>query len=133
MYLEVGAEGVHRLHTHTVQTHALLESLGVVLAAGVQHGHGFYEFAQGDAASVVTDAAAQLVGDAYFDAFSGAHLELVDTVVDDFLEEHVDAVLGMGTVTQSAYVHAGAGTHVLHVGEVAYVLVGVIDGLGYGC
>ncbi len=114
-HLEVGAEGVDRLDTDAVESDTLLESLGVVLASGVEHRYGLDEFALGNAAAVVAYGDAQIVVDIDLDALAGVHLELVDGVVDDFLEQYVDAVLGQVAVTQSADIHAGSGAHVLHV------------------
>ena len=124
-HLEACAECVDGLHAHAVESHALLESLGIVFAAGVEHADGLDEFALGDAAAVVPHAHAEVVLDVDFNALSGIHLELVDGVVHHFLEEHVDAVLGQRAVAQSPDVHAGPGADVFDAGERAYVFVGV--------
>ena len=126
-HLEVGAQGVDRLHTHTVQSDALLERLRVVLASGVEHRYSLDELTLGYAAAVVAHRNTQTVVDIDFDATTGIHLELVDRVVDNLLEQHVDAVLRQVAVAQTSDVHTGTRTHMLHVGEVAYVVVGILD------
>ena len=118
-------EGVDGLEAYAVEAHALLEGFAVVLASGVEHRHGLDEFAKGYAAAVVAHGHAHVVVDIYFDALARVHLEFVDGVVDDLFQQHVDAVLGMSAIAQSADVHAGACAHVLHVGEVAYLVFAV--------
>ena len=128
-HLEARAEGVDGLHAHAVEADALLERLRVVLAAGVEHAHGLDELALGYAAAVVAHADAEVLVDVHLDAVAGVHLELVDGVVYHFLQEHVYAVFGQRAVAQPPDVHPGAGAHVLHVRQVAYVVVGVFYGL----
>jgi hypothetical protein len=36
-----------------------------------------------------------------------SHRELVDGVIDGFLEENVDAVLGVGAIAETPNIHAG--------------------------
>ena len=126
-HLELRAQGVHRLDTHTVQSDRLLEGLRVVLAAGVQHGDSLDELALRDAAAVVAHGDAEVVLDGYLYAVAGVHLELVDTVVNNLLQQHVDAVFGQRTVAQASDVHAGAGSHMFHVRQVSYVVVVVLN------
>ena len=63
----------------------------------------------------------------YLYALAGVHLELVDRVVDYLLQKHIDAVLGQLTVAQATDIHTRTCTHMLHVGEVAYVVVGILN------
>ena len=93
LHLEACAQGIHSLEADTVQADTLLESLRVVLAARIEHRDGLHELAQGNASAIVADADAQVILYIYLYALAGTHLELIDAVVDDFLEEHVDAVL----------------------------------------
>ena len=97
-HLEAGTQGIDGLHADAVESDALLEGLGVVFAAGVELADGFDELALRDAAAVVAHADAKIVLDVYLDALAGVHLKLVDGVVDDFLEQDVDAVFGQRTV-----------------------------------
>ncbi len=126
--LEASAQGVHRLQTHTIQTHAFLERLAVVFSARVQHRNSLNQLAQGNATAVIAHADAQAVLHVHLYALALPHLELIDAVVDDFLHEHIDAVLGLAAVAQPANIHAGARAHVLHVAQVAYVFLVVVDG-----
>ena len=122
------AERIDGLDTHAVESDTLLECLGVVLSSGVEHAHCLDEFALRYAASIVAHADTEVVVDVDFNAFAGIHFEFVDGVIDDFLEEDIDAVLWEVAVAEPSDVHAGSGAHMLHVGEVAYVVVGVLDG-----
>ena len=124
-HFEVRAERVDRFHTHSVQSHALLECLGIVFAARVEHAHRFDEFAQRDTAAIVAYADPQVVlyGDFYPSA--GIHFKLVDAVVYHFFQKHVDTVFGMRTVAQFSDVHARTGTDMFHVRQVADMVFGV--------
>ena len=53
--------------------------------------------------------------DVDFDAFAKPFVELVNAVVDAFLQQDVNAVFGVGTVAQASDVHAGAGADVFRV------------------
>ena len=125
MCFETAGEGVHCLESHTVESYAFLECFGVVFTTRVEHRHSFYEFAQRDASSVVSDAGAQMVFYVYLNALAGIHLEFVDTVVNDLFEQHIDTVLCLTAVTQTTDIHAGSGAHMLHIGEVAYIFVAI--------
>ena len=125
LHLEAGTEGVDGLHAHAVESYALLEGLGVVFSARVEHAHGLHELSLRDSAAVVAHAHGLVVFNVYLNPVAGVHLELIDTVVDDLLEQHVDSVFGQRAVAESADIHARSGAHVLHVGEVADVVVGI--------
>ncbi len=84
-----------------------LEDVVVVLAAGVDLGDALDHLAERDAAAVVAHRDGLAVA-RDLDAAAGAHDEFVDRVVDDLLEQHVDAVVGVGAVADPADVHAGA-------------------------
>ena len=106
---EVGREGVDGLDADTVQPDGFLEGLGAELAAGVERGDSLGEVALGDTAPEVAHADGA-VGDVDVDAVAGLHAELVDGVVDHFLEQDVDAVVTILTAVRVADVHAGAFT-----------------------
>ena len=131
--LKTRAQGIHGFHADTVQSDRLLESLRVVLAARVEHADGLDELSLRYAAAIVAHADTQVVVDVHLDAAPGVHLELVDGVVDYLLQQHVDAVLGQLSVAQTADVHAWSGAHVLHVGEVPDVVVGIFNLLVLQC
>lgn len=70
----MGTEGIHRLHTDTIQADALLEGLAVIFSARVEHRDGLDELALGDAAAIVAHTDAQLVIDINLNARTGIHL-----------------------------------------------------------
>ena len=117
MRLEMAAQCIHRLQTYTVQANTLLESLGVILATGVQHGHSLHQFALRYATAIVADAGTQVVLDVHFYALASIHLELVDTVVNDLLQQHIYAILCLLAIAQATDVHARSGADMLHVRE----------------
>ena len=130
-HLESAAEGIHRLDTDPVQSHALLERLGVILTARVELAHRLDELALRNASTVVADAHAEVVLDGHFDFLSGSHLELVDAVVHHLFQEDIDTVVVLLSVAQASDVHTGTDTDVLHVVQVTDVVVGVFYGVFY--
>ena len=92
-YLEMSAQRVYGLHAHAVQSDALLKGLRVILTAGVQHADRLNEFSLGDASAVVTHADPQVVFNGYLNTVTGLHLKLVNGVVNDFFQQHINAVL----------------------------------------
>ena len=130
---EVQAEGIDGLGTYAVEAYALLECFAVVLTPGIEHAHGFYELPLRNAAAIVAHADNTVVGDVNFDAFAGIHLEFIDAVVDDLLEQYIDAVIALRAVAQLSDVHAGSQPYMLHIAEVTYVFVGVCYLFGRCC
>src|SRR5690606_37850650 len=105
LHLERGREGVDRLRADAVQADRELEHVVVVLAAGVDLADALDDLAERDAAPVVADLDRRAVaGD--LDLLARAHDELVDRIVDDLLEHHVDAVGRVRAVAEAADVHA---------------------------
>ncbi len=107
LHLEGRRERVHRLRADAVQADRELEDVVVVLAAGVDLADAVDDLAERDAAAEVADLDRRAVaGD--LDLLARAHDELVDRVVDDLLQHHVDAVDRRRAVAEAADVHAGA-------------------------
>ena len=125
---EVLAQGIDGFHTHTVQTHRLLESLGVILTASVEHADGFYKLALWNATAIVSDRYPQVVFDIHLYALSGIHLKLVDRVVDDLFQQDIDAVFGQRAVAQSSDIHAWTQADVLDACRGLNIFVGVSHG-----
>ena len=129
---EVGREGVDGLGAHAVEADGELEDVVVVLRAGVDARDAFDHLAQRDAAAVVADGDLGAL-DRDVDPLAVAHDELVHGVVDDFLQQDVDAVVVLGAVAHAADVHARALADVFQRGErldLAFVVV--VGGLGHG-
>ena len=66
--------------------------------------------------------------DVNLDTLAESHLELIDTVVDNLLEQHVYTVIALRTVAELSDVHTGAQADVLHVTEVAYRVIAIFGG-----
>ena len=109
---ELARKHVDGLDAHAVQADGLLEGRTAVLAAGIHLADGRRERFERNAAPVVAHRD-HVVGHRDLDLLAGTHDELVDRVVDDLLDEHVDAVVGLRTVAQLADIHAGAQADVL--------------------
>ena len=118
-HLEMRTEEVDGLDANTVHAHRLLEGLGIIFASGVELADGLDHLLLRDAAPIVTKRHAQIIFDVDFNALAFVHAELVDGIVDSFLEEHVDTVLRLRPVAQTADIHAGTGADVFDIGQVA--------------
>jgi len=81
------------------------EDLVVVLGAGVDARDALDDFAERDAPPVVAHGD-NAIRDGDEHLFPVAHNELVDRVIDDFLEEHVDPVVIVRAIPDSPDVHA---------------------------
>ena len=104
-YFETAAQGVHRLDAHTVQADTLLESFGVVFTTCVQFADSFDEFTLWNTATVIAYTDTKVVLDRHFDFLAGAHLELIDRVIHHFFQQHIDTVVTLRTIAQTADVH----------------------------
>ena len=93
----MAGKGVDRLGADPVQADRFLESLGVVFGAGVHLRHTFHYLSQGYAPAVVADGG-HVIPERDFDGLPVPHHELVNRVVDYFLEQHIDTVVLAGAV-----------------------------------
>lgn len=123
LHLEMRAEGIDRLHTHTIQAHTLLEGLAVVLATSIEHTDSLDKLALRNASAIIAHADTKIVLDVDFESRSGAHLELVDGVVHHLFQEHIDAVFGQIAIAQTSDVHTWTGTYMLHIAQVADIVI----------
>ena len=112
LHPKAARKGIDRLGTDAIQANAFLKRFGIVLAAGVDLRYALHHFAQRNTASEVTNIDMSIL-DGYFDRFAVTHDELVDTVIDDFLQEYVNAVVFRRAIAQLTDVHTGAGADVL--------------------
>ena len=125
----MGTEEVDSLDTHAVHADRLLESLRVVLTAGIQLAHSLNHLTLRNATAIVTQAHAFIIGDIHLDALARIHTELVNGVVDSLLEKNVDTILGVRTVTETSDIHTRTGTDMVNVTQVGDVIVVVL----YSC
>ncbi len=70
-----------------------------------------------DATAVVAHGDSEVVVDVNLYSLAGIHAELVDGIVHRLLQEHINAVLGQTSVTETAYVHTGSHTDMLDIGQ----------------
>ena len=99
-------EGVDRLRADAVEADGEFEDIVIIFAAGVHHRNTFDHFVERNAAAVVPDGDTAFLN-GQFDSPAVAHDELVDAVVDDLLDEDVDAVVGVRTIAHAPDVHTG--------------------------
>ena len=91
-HLEARAQEIDGLDAHAIHAHRFLEGLRIVFTAGIELADGLYHLFLRDAASIVAQRHAQIILDVDFYALALVHAELVDRIVDGFLEQHIDAV-----------------------------------------
>ena len=126
LHLEMRAEGIDRLHTHTIQAHTLLEGLAVVLATSIEHADSLDKLALRNASAIIAHADTKIVLDDDFESLAGANLELVDGVVHHLYQEHLDAVFGQIAIAQTSDVHTRTGTYMLHITQVPDVVISIL-------
>ena len=129
VHLEVRRERVDRLDADTIQTNRLLESLRVVLTASVQHADSLDHLALRNATTIVTNRDTKVVFNVDFDAVASLHLKLIDGVVDDLLQQHIDAILGKRAVAQSSDVHTRTQANMLCACQGFDVVVAIFGAL----
>ena len=95
-----------------LRPYAELEDVVVVFGTGIDDRDALDDLAEGNAAAVVADLDSPLV-DLDVNLLATAHDELIDGIVDDLLEQYVDAVVGIGTRAEATDVHAGPQADVL--------------------
>ena len=125
-YLKTATQCIDGFYTHTVQSDALLEGFAVVLTTCVQHTDGFDHLSLGNTATIVAYTDTQVLVDVNLDAFAGIHLELVDAVVDDLLQQYIYSVVTMASVAQFTDVHTRTGAHMIHIAQVADIVFVVL-------
>ena len=119
----MGTEGIDRFHTDTVQTDTLLERLTIVLTTGIQHADSLNELSLRNTTAIVADADTQIVLYIDFQTCSSPHLKLIDGVIDHLLQEHINTILRQVTIAQTTDVHTRTGTHMLHIAQMADIVI----------
>jgi hypothetical protein len=120
-HFEIRGKRVHRFRADPVQTDGELEHIVRVFSACIDFTHAIDHFTERYTATEI--AHAHLVAVPIdLDRIAFAHDELVDTVIDYLLEEHVDAVLGMTSVSGPADVHSCSKAYMLERVERFYRL-----------
>ncbi len=127
-HLKTCAKGIDGLHADAVQSYTLLEGLGVILSASIEYGDSLNKFSLRDTTAVVADTDAEVVLDVDLYSVACIHLKLINGVVDDLLEQHIDAVFGQRTVAKTSDIHTGTCADMLHIAQMTDVVVGV-----FGC
>ena len=102
---EMRGKAVDRLGAHAVEPHAELEHIVVVFCAGIDYRHAFDDFAQRDSPPEVPYRN-DIFFDGNFHLFAEPHDEFVYRIINHFLDQHVNAVVGVGTVAQPANIHS---------------------------
>ena len=126
-HLKMGTQRIHRFHTHTVQTHTLLERLRVVLTTRIEYAHRLHEFSLRDATAIVAYGHTQVILDIDLYALAGIHLELVDGVVDHLLQQHVDTIFRQGAIAQTTDIHSWTGPYMFHIRQMTDILIGILN------
>ena len=70
-----------------------------------------------DATTIVAHSDAKVFVDIDLYSFARIHTELVDRIVNDLFQKHIDSVLRHRTVAQSTDVHTGAHADMFHIRE----------------
>ena len=116
-HFEARTQEVNSLDTHTIHTYGFLERLGIVFSTGIQLTHGLNHLFLRNATAIVTECHAKVFIDVDLDAFALVHAELINRVVDGLLEQHIDTVLGMGSVAQTTDIHTWTGADMFNIGK----------------
>ena len=119
---ETRTQGIDRLGTHTVQTYALLKSLGIVFTSGVQHRYCIDQTTQGNTTAIVAHRNTQIIFYGNVDTLTDSHFKFIDGIVYHFFQKHINSVFRLRTISQAANVHTRTHTHVLHIAQMTDVL-----------
>src|SRR5260221_13899671 len=109
---EIAAQRIHRLGTYPIQSYRLLEGFTIVFGAGIDLADNIDYLAQGDPPAKVPDRDGFLV-DIDLHLFAITHRMLVDTVVDDLLDQDINTVIRATAIPQFSDIHTGAETDML--------------------
>ena len=101
----MSTKSIHSLHTYSIKTYTFLECLAIVLTTRIEYAHCLNQLALRDTTTIVTHTYTLVIGHLNLDTLAGMHLKLVNTVIDDFLQQHVDTIIILRTITQFTNVH----------------------------
>ncbi len=96
--VEHGGSGINRFQSHAVQTYCLLKGFVVVFCPGVHFVRGVYHFSERNAPPVIPYRY-DLIQDGYADNLPVSHGIFVNRVVNDFLDQDIEPVIGSASVT----------------------------------
>jgi len=101
---KIGGECIHCFGANTIEAHTKLEYVVVIFCTGVNFGYAVDNFTEWNAASEVADIY-HIIFNAYVDSFAMSHDKFIDSVVDDFFDEDIDAIVIVRSRTGSPNIH----------------------------
>ena len=110
--IEAVTQRIHRFDPDAVQTDAALESLAIILRTGIDLRRALHEFAQGNAAPIITNRH-DVVLDRDLHEIPVTHDVLVDAVIDHLLQQDVNPILRRRAIAQLPDIHPRAEPDVL--------------------
>ena len=119
------AQGIDCLDAHPVEPDGLLESFTVILRARIDLGSAVHEFAQRNTPSIVAHLHPTLSVNLDADFPAVPHHEFIHRIVDDLLQQEVDAIVLHCAVTKLSDVHARAEANMLPPVEGLDVFFGI--------
>ena len=126
-HVEFFREGIHRLGTHTVEAYGLLECLVVEFASGVEYAHCLHNRAERNPSAEVTHAHMAVFADVDLNLLAEAHRVFVYSVVHDFLQKHIDAIVLTPSVSESSDVHSRPHPDVGHAFQSPDIVLCIIN------
>ena len=103
--LEIGRKGVYRFCAYSIQPYRLLKRLAVIFTACIDLGYTVNNLPQGNAPAVIAHLHA-VVCHMQIDPLTIPHHILINAVVNDLFEQHINAVIVGSAIAQLANVHA---------------------------
>ena len=129
-YQEITTQGIHRLDTHTIQTHGFLKRLAIVFSAGIHLARHIHDLTQRDTTAIIPHGYRTFL-DSHLDTFAVPHHVLVDRVIQHLLQQHIDTIIGIATVPQFSDIHTGTPADMLHPVQCLDVIIVIFRRLLY--
>ena len=104
----MAGKGIDSFCAHAIQSDRKLKHIIIIFGAGIDLADAFDHFPKRNAPSKI--AAQKLCrlssSSSIDDFFAMLHDEFIDAIVDDFFQHDINAIVGMGSISQTTDVHA---------------------------
>ena len=122
---------IDRLGAHPVQTDAELEYIVVIFGARIDNRDALHDLSQRDAPAVIPNKNKPVILGFDVDPLAVAHDVLIHGVIDHFLDQDINSIVGMAAISQPTDVHAGSESNMFNRGK-ALNFAFIINGLTTG-
>ena len=103
---KIMAQGIHGFRTYAIQSNTFLEGFAIVFCSGIDLTHHIHHFTQGNTPSIIPNGYC-FSGNDYINMFTITHGMFINTIINHFFQQHINAIVCAAAITKFTDIHTG--------------------------